>query len=97
MKPNLGDNPVLNRHDRRAKAATTKATADTFPAALENFDRLPDAANVRQPIVEALYACSSASVWRGVKSGRIPPPRKLSPRVTAWNVGALRRSLSDAG
>jgi len=62
---------------------------------LRDFDHLPDAAHVRQPVVEALYGCSAASVWRGVKAGRIPAPRKLSPRVTAWQVGNLRRALAD--
>jgi len=62
--------------------------------ALRNFDSLPDSANVRQPVVEALYACSPSSVWRGVKALRIPAPRKLSPRTTAWNVGELRVALA---
>jgi predicted DNA-binding transcriptional regulator AlpA len=61
---------------------------------LRNFDSLPDSAHVRQPVVEALYACSSTSVWRGVRNKRIPAPRKLAPRTTAWNVGELRTALS---
>lgn len=65
-----------------------------IPDALKNFDFLPDSASVRQPVVEALYACSPASVWRGVKAGRIPKPRKLSPRTTCWNVGELRQALA---
>jgi predicted DNA-binding transcriptional regulator AlpA len=64
-----------------------------IPTALQNSDSLPDSANVRQPVVEALFACSSATVWRRVKDGRIPAPRKLSDRITVWNVGALRRAL----
>lgn len=67
-----------------------------IPDALKNFDFLPDSASVRQPVVEALYACSPASVWRGVKAGRIPKPRKLSPRTTCWNVGELRQALAAA-
>ena len=67
------------------------------PEALKNFDQLPDSASVRQPVVQSLYACSSASVWRGVKAGRIPKPRKLSPRITCWNVGELRAALAAAG
>lgn len=66
----------------------------SIPDALKNFDSLPNAANVRQPIVEALFSCSSATVWRRVKDGRIPRPRKLSDRVTTWNVGELRAALS---
>lgn len=61
---------------------------------LRDFDQLPDTANVRLPIVAALFACSSASIWRGVKAKRIPAPRKLTPRTTCWNVGELRKALS---
>ena len=68
-------------------------TNHTIPSALQYFDQLPDSANVRQPIVEVLFACSSTTLWRRVKDGRIPRPRKLSDRVTAWQVGELRRAL----
>ncbi|MEP6605180.1 MAG: AlpA family phage regulatory protein [Nitrosospira sp.] len=65
----------------------------SIPQALVNFDLLPDSANVRLPVVMGLYGISAASVWRGVKAGRIPKPRKLSTRTTTWNVGQLRRGL----
>lgn len=61
---------------------------------LEGFGRLPDEAHVRIRVVMALYGCSAASVWRFVKSGAIPTPRKFGSRVTAWNVGELRASLA---
>lgn len=64
--------------------------------ALRNFDDLPDTANVRQPVVEALFACSGSTIWRRVRAKSLPAPRKLSARVTAWNVGELRRALEDA-
>lgn len=73
-----------------------QTTISIIPDALKNFDFLPDSASVRQPIVQALYACSAASVWRGVHAGRIPKPRKLSPRTTCWNVGELRQALAAA-
>lgn len=63
-------------------------------AALATFDQLPDCANVRLPVVMALYACSPATVWRGVKAGIIPKPRKLTPRTTTWLVSDLRQSLA---
>lgn len=63
-----------------------------IPDALKNFDSLPDSANVRQPVVEALLGCSAATVWRMVKRGTLKP-RKLSERVTGWNVGELRQVL----
>ena len=68
-----------------------------IPEALKNFSLLPAEANVRQPVVQGLYACSAASVWRGVNAGRIPKPRKLSPRTTCWNVGELRQALAVTG
>lgn len=59
-----------------------------------SFDALPDAAHVRLPVVALLYATSPSNVWRWVKEGRIPEPRKLGPQTTVWNVGDLRRALS---
>lgn len=62
-------------------------------AELENFDRLPDSANVRIKTVMQLFGASAATVWR--QSGKsLPSPRKLSERITAWNVGELRQALA---
>ncbi len=61
--------------------------------ALVTFDSQPNSANVRLPVVMALYGISSASVWRNVKNGNIPKPRKLTSRTTVWNVGELRSAL----
>jgi predicted DNA-binding transcriptional regulator AlpA len=72
---------------------TPSHAPDPLPSALLHFDTLPDAANVRQPVVQGLFGVSAATVWRMVKRGTLPAPRKLSARVTAWNVGALRRCL----
>lgn len=68
--------------------------SNSTASALAEFDTLPNAAHVRLPVVQALYACSDETVRRRVKSGHIPAPRKLGPRVTAWNVGELRAALS---
>lgn len=68
--------------------------SDASQSAFHNFDLLPDSANVRQPVVQALFCCSPATVWRMVKRGTLPAPRKLSDRITAWNVGDLRKALS---
>lgn len=65
-----------------------------IPAALKNFDDLPDSANVRLPVVAGLAGCSPATVWRMVQRGALPAPRKISERVTAWNVGELRQALA---
>ena len=70
-----------------------KRNPESIPSALENFDRLPDSANVRQPTVLALYGISGPTLWRWVKQGKVPKPRKLSERVTVWSVGSLRAAL----
>lgn len=64
------------------------------PEALKNFDSLPDSANVRAPVVAALFGVSAATVWRKAKDGKLPAPRRISDRVTVWNVGELRASLN---
>lgn len=71
-----------------------RTAQSAIPDALVSFDSQPDSAYVRQPVVEGLFACSSATVWRNVKKGIIPAPKKLSERVTAWNVGDLRKALA---
>lgn len=77
----------------RVTSKKPKRPKKSLAEVLKDFDLLPDAANVRQPIVEALFDCSPATVWRGVKAGRIPKPDKFSPRITTWNVGRLRGTL----
>lgn len=67
-----------------------KLNKSAIPASLENFDVLPDSAHVRLPTVCGLYGVGPATVWRYVKSGKIPQPKKIGPRIAAWNVGELR-------
>ena len=67
--------------------------AQSIDASLKLFDEYPNSAFVRLPVVKALFACSSATVWRRVNSGHIPQPKKLSLRITCWNVGELRQAL----
>jgi len=77
-------------------ALTTPApVAPTIQTALANFSVMPDESFVRLPTVKALYGISSASVWRACKAKKFPLPRKLSDRITAWNVGELRRDLAE--
>lgn len=67
---------------------------DKLPGELIQFDQLPDSANVRLPTVKKLFGMSAATVWR--QAGKtIPPPRKLSARITTWNVGLLRKALAE--
>lgn len=63
---------------------------------LKQVSEMPDEKHVRLPVVAALFACSPSSVYRAVKSGRIPAPKKFSPRVAAWSLGELRAALRKA-
>jgi prophage regulatory protein len=63
--------------------------------ALEDFDRLPDAAEVRLPVVAALRGVSTVTVWRWSACGKLPRPNRRGG-VTTWNVGALRRAMAEA-
>jgi len=67
---------------------------NTLPNELIKFDQLPDAAHVSLVVVEQLYGKSTTSIWRDVKAGIVPTPRKFG-RSTRWNVGDLRRALSQ--
>ena len=73
--------------------ASIAAKSSRIDPTLLNFDSLPNSAHVRLPVVLALFACSRATVWRHVKSGQIPAPVKFSERITAWQVGSLRKPL----
>lgn len=66
-----------------------------IPEALANFDKLPDSAYIRLPVMKGLYGVSAASIWRGVKNLTIPKPSKLTERTTAWNVGQVRAALAS--
>ena len=63
------------------------------------FDALPDSAFIREsqlvqspkrPESPAPLPFSAPTLWRKVKAGTFPKPHKLSERVSAWNVGAVR-------
>jgi predicted DNA-binding transcriptional regulator AlpA len=78
-------------------AATIPAAKATIHTSV--FDALPDSAFIREsqmvqspkrPGTPAPLPFSAPTLWRKVKAGTFPKPVKLSKRVTAWNVGAVR-------
>ena len=70
------------------------ALPQAIPEALANFDKLPDSAYNRLPVMKGLYGVSAASIWRGVKNSTIPKPVKLTERTTAWSVKLIRAALA---
>ena len=69
-------------------------TTSLIPEALALFSNLPDEAYIRLETVRLLYGMSSATIWRNSKKGLMPSPVKLSERVTAWSVKAIRDDLA---
>jgi predicted site-specific integrase-resolvase len=65
-------------------------------SSFRGFDKLPESANVRLPVVAALFGISPATVWRWVHGGLLPAPRKIGG-VTFFNVGQLRLILKVGG
>ena len=61
---------------------------------LADFATKPDTAKARVKTVAALYDVSVPTVWRRVKAGLIPAPQRIGG-TTVWNVGDLRRALSQ--
>lgn len=93
MKPYTQNPPI---------AATTQAVKAIAHAS--SFDALPDSAFIREsklvtspkrPDAMAVLPFSAPTLWRKVKNGSFPKPRRLSERVTAWQVGAVRQWLAD--
>lgn len=76
---------------QQSKSELTQA----IPEALANFDKLPDSAYIRLPVMKGLYGVSAASIWRGVKNSTIPKPVKLTERTTAWSVKLVRAALAE--
>ena len=65
-----------------------------LPASL--FDDLPDTGYVRQAqLIPHVVPFSSATLWRKCKAGEFPAPVKISERITAWNVGSIRKWLQS--
>lgn len=69
----------------------------TIPAALANFDNLPDSAFVDVRVTSAVVSRSPTSIWRDSARGNFPRPVKLGPACTRWNVGDIRRHLARLG
>lgn len=69
--------------------------ADGITEALRRFDLLPNSAQVRLPVVLGLFGVSHSTIWRRVRTGTLPKPRKFGERTTTWNVGELREVLAS--
>lgn len=70
-----------------------KELTQSIPEAVKHFDQLSPECQVRLPVVKAIFAVSSATVWRMVKAKKLTA-YKLTERTTTFNVGELRSLLA---
>ena len=89
-------NSQAGTHDAATMAGVSRNPQGAAPS---TFDTLPDSAFIREsqlvqspkrPGIPAPLPFSAPTLWRKVKAGTFPKPVKLSQRVTAWNIGAVR-------
>jgi predicted DNA-binding transcriptional regulator AlpA len=67
---------------------------DSIPLAPRYFDQLPDSAAVDVRVVAFVSGAGVTTVWRWVKTGRLPRPFKSGPNSTRWAVGELRQAIA---
>lgn len=85
----VGKQPTSRRY--RKPGLTS---AGEIPDGLVHFPKLPDDARVRQPVVEGLFGISAATLWRWVRRGILPPPRRCG-RISSWVVSELRAVMAE--
>lgn len=84
-------------HSTAAREAASNTKAGTVPDSISKFNQLPDQALIGGAAVCALVGdITRVTLWRWVRSGTFPAPRKLpSGRINAWKVGDVRNFLEQ--
>ena len=59
-----------------------------------NLDNYPADGLLRLKQVLEIIPVSASAWWAGVKTGRYPAAKKLSPRVTCWKAEDIRALLN---
>lgn len=80
--------------ERRRPGRPRNTRNNAFPAAAENFDRLPDSACIDIATLKAITGKSRATLYRWIDKGILPKPRKLGLTHNVWAAGDIRRALS---
>ena len=62
----------------------------------EDFDKLPDAADVDVRVISLIEDKCPSTVWRWVKEGKYPQPHRKGDRTTCWRVGTVRKHRAAA-
>ena len=59
---------------------------------IENLDTMPDCGFISARTLAAWLGVSQVTVWRWVKAGRLPAPKKLGANTSRFSVGEIRTS-----
>lgn len=84
-------------HSTAAREAASRTKSGSAPESISRFNQLPDQALIGGAAVCALVGgITRVTLWRWVRSGTFPAPRKLpSGRINAWKVGDVRNFLEQ--
>lgn len=61
---------------------------------IQSLDHMPACGFVAARTVASWLGVSQVTVWRWVKTGRLPAPKKLGANTTRFNVGEVRSALA---
>lgn len=71
----------------------------TLSISIQNFEKLPDSANIRMADLLVLFAMSESSIRRRIKAGTFPEANpkdeNSATRIAAYNVGKVRQALAN--
>lgn len=74
------------------RPALSRASAES----VQNFDLLPDSALIDLPSLMRLACTSRPTVYRWIKAGRLPAPRKVGSQKIFWSVREIRDFLAGS-
>lgn len=63
----------------------------------KNQYNLPEKGYIRAKYLAPLLGIAVVTLWRWSARGHLPPPVKLSDRVTAWRVEEVRQWMDAQG
>jgi predicted DNA-binding transcriptional regulator AlpA len=88
---------MQTQHSTIAREAASRTGPGKVPESISRFDQLPDSALIGSDAVRGLVGdVTSVTLWRWVRSGEFPAPRKLPcGRLNAWKVADIRRYLGS--
>ena len=93
LQSSLADSCINSQNSPAIKPKSNSTNGSKTYISVD-LDSLSASSFVRLPTLLVLFGCSRASIWRWVRAKRIPAPRKIGPRLVAWNVSELRQAIS---